>query len=71
MNEITQADLMALKYIWDKTGDLTRWGYWEEKRAALEKEYPHIIIAFNQMQFGKISVGHYLENAINIESEPV
>lgn len=64
MNEITQEDLMGLKYIWDKTRDLTRWAFWEEKREILARDYPHIVFAFEQMQLGQITLGHYLENAI-------
>lgn len=65
MSEITQEDLMGLKYIWDKTGDLTRWAFWEEKKMILNKEYPLLLISFNQIQLGQISVDFFLKKAID------
>ena len=40
-------DIMMIGYFWKETGNIERWGEWEEKTALLQRECPELIKAWN------------------------
>ena len=53
MSEVTNTDLVMVRYFIAEKGDVTRWIDWEERKAAIRAEYPHIIDAIERLDSAK------------------
>lgn len=49
MSEVTNTDLVMVRYFIAEKGDVTRWIDWEARKSAIRAKYPHLVDAIDRL----------------------
>jgi hypothetical protein len=62
---VTEDDINMIDYFINQKGDITRWCHWEKRKEEIEKEYPELIAALNNLTIAERTLNAVVKNITN------
>jgi hypothetical protein len=63
---VTENDKNMICYFIRERGDIARWSDWEKRKAAIEEEYPELIIALDNLMIAERTLKAIVEKICNV-----
>ena len=61
---VTEEDRRNLNYFYFEKDDITRWAYWDERKADFREEYPELIAAMDNLVIAQRTLTAVVEKII-------
>lgn len=65
MSKLTSEDKELIAYFFFNKGDVTRWCDWEEKKAQVKNEYPHVIFSLDNLKLAEDTLEQAIKDMTN------